>query len=486
MATDDRQNDGKRTGMRIEGEQARLLMQRLQERMHEEEPSDRSAVEDVLETSPGVPEEQTPIHSDQVQEILGYIPHWIVRWGIALILLIVVALLGMSWFVKYPDTIAAPVEVAAANPPVYLRARSTGKLEHLLVRDNQSVDEGAYLAVLETTADFRHVLEIKDLLAGLRQRLADSGQVSLAGITFGRSRSLGELQADYQQLLAAVEEYRDFTARDFYDRKLRSLQSQIEQAETAQESRIRQLELLEQELDLMRQQHERVTALNERNRSSPLEVETSQSTLLQKEYLVETARLAVINGDTQLLQLRQAARDLQHDHLREHRQLRTSLRRAVDNLRSRVLGWEQQFVIAAPVAGTVSLMRYWAEHQNVVAGDNVAAVVPSDRGEPIGRIHLPLQGAGKVRTGQTVNVKFYHFPYEDYGVVQGVVRSKSLVPDGDSYLVTVGFPDGLTTNVGFEVPNAQAMKGVAEIVTDDIRLLTRLLVRSQTWLDSGS
>lgn len=163
-----------------------------------------------------------------------------------------------------------------------------------------------------------------------------------------------------------------------------------------------------------------------------------------------------------------------------------SLRRAVDNMGSCILSWERQYVIAAPVAGKVSLTRFWAEHQNVNSGETVATVVPAGRGQLVGRMQLPLLGAGKVKPGQTVHIKFHQYPFEDYGIVRGVVRLKSIVPDGDNHLVTVDLPDGLITNVGFEVPYAQTMKGVAEIITEDVRLLTRLLVRSQTWLDSGS
>ena len=47
------------------------------------------------------------LRSEEVQEVMGQIPAWIVRWGITLLFLVVVALLVGSCFFKYPDVITA-------------------------------------------------------------------------------------------------------------------------------------------------------------------------------------------------------------------------------------------------------------------------------------------------------------------------------------------------------------------------------------------
>ena len=42
------------------------------------------------------------LRSEEVQEVMGQVPAWIVRWGITLLFLVVVALLVGSCFFKYP------------------------------------------------------------------------------------------------------------------------------------------------------------------------------------------------------------------------------------------------------------------------------------------------------------------------------------------------------------------------------------------------
>jgi len=49
------------------------------------------------------------IRSEEVQEIMGYIPHWIVRWGISSIFLVVIIIILGSYLFKYPDKISARI-----------------------------------------------------------------------------------------------------------------------------------------------------------------------------------------------------------------------------------------------------------------------------------------------------------------------------------------------------------------------------------------
>ena len=45
------------------------------------------------------------IRSDEVQEIISAVPSWMIRWGITLIFGLILMLVSLSWFIKYPDII---------------------------------------------------------------------------------------------------------------------------------------------------------------------------------------------------------------------------------------------------------------------------------------------------------------------------------------------------------------------------------------------
>ena len=56
-------------------------------------------------------------HSDEMQEIIGQIPNWLVRWGNVVIFGIVIMLLLTSYTVRYPDIITAQALINAREQP---------------------------------------------------------------------------------------------------------------------------------------------------------------------------------------------------------------------------------------------------------------------------------------------------------------------------------------------------------------------------------
>jgi HlyD family secretion protein len=80
-----------------------------------------------------------------------------------------------------------------------------------------------------------------------------------------------------------------------------------------------------------------------------------------------------------------------------------------------------------------------------------------------------------VKPGQEVNIKLSGYPYLEYGMVKGRVKSKSLVTSGDSYTIELILPEGLTTLYGRKLDFTQNMQGTAEIITEDLRLLQKIM-----------
>ena len=105
--------------------------------------------------------EKIELRSEDVQEILGTPPAWIIRWGTSFIFL-GVGLLGLvSWMVKYPDIIHAPILITTELPPVPVVARTTGYLSKLLVKENDTVQAGDLLVVLQNPARYEDVFKLE-------------------------------------------------------------------------------------------------------------------------------------------------------------------------------------------------------------------------------------------------------------------------------------------------------------------------------------
>ena len=107
----------------------------------------------------------------------------------------------------------------------------------------------------------------------------------------------------------------------------------------------------------------------------------------------------------------------------------------------------------------------------------IFTVVPLQQNTPKGKAMLPVQGAGKVKTGQRVNVRIKNFPDQEFGYLTGKVESISSVPTVEGfYVVEITFPDGMKTNYGKTLPITQQILGSGDIITDDLRLIERFFM----------
>jgi len=151
------------------------------------------------------------------------------------------------------------------------------------------------------------------------------------------------------------------------------------------------------------------------------------------------------------------------------------LEESINNLNAAIATWEQTYLLVAPVSGGVTFTRFWSENQNVEAGEKVLTIIPAESGSLVGKISLPTKGAGKVKKGDQVNIQFDDYPHLQYGMVKGYVTNISQVADDDYYKVDVDLPTGLRTYYDIDIPFSQNMQGQAEILTDKLRMLQRVL-----------
>jgi len=57
------------------------------------------------------------IRSPELQEVMSEIPGSFLRWGLLLFFAIILAILGVTWFINYPDVVTAPLTITTYNSP---------------------------------------------------------------------------------------------------------------------------------------------------------------------------------------------------------------------------------------------------------------------------------------------------------------------------------------------------------------------------------
>lgn len=419
-------------------------------------------------------EDKIELRSEEFQEVLGAVPHWILRWGIVTILVILVIILIGSAIFKYPDTISSTVTLTGTTPPAHIVAKASGKLQEVLTEDNKSVKAGEYLAIIENPAKTNDIIFLKKYLNQLNQNHDTIMPMP------PRKMSLGNLQSTYSSFYMTLFDYTEFKRLAYYSKKVEIMKDRIKRNENHYNNVYRQKDIIEDQLLLTKKQYSRDSLLNKKGVLSIEEFEKVHNQYLQGLLSIENINTNLENMQIQIAQMKESLLDAEYQYIEKENNLRTQLNSQITQLITDIQTWEINYVLMAPIDGKITFSNYWTENQNVTGGEEIFSVIPDDSGNLIGKVSLPIARSGKVQVGQKVNIRFDNFPDNEFGTIRGHVNNISLVPlkeqEANCYTLEISLPKGLTTTYNKELPYLPEMTGQADIITDDISLLQRFFM----------
>lgn len=412
------------------------------------------------------------IRSGEVQEILGGVPSRIVRYGILVFVAIFSLIIIFSFIFYYPDILRSNIVVTTENPPAILVARATGKIEKLFVEDKDHVNVGQTIALIENPADYTDVLELEQVI-NIVLPAFDTLNFTVSQ-RFNKSLQLGTVQEYYSQFLTRYEELNEFYQRNYYVLKEESYREQLKNARILYDRLWEQKVAIDKEYQIKQRNYERQKKLLAGEVVSSTVLEQAESEMLSKKSELDGIRSTLAEKQIDISELDQKIIENEKEYHDYKIQYESALIEAFNNLKSQASDWFLTYVLRSPIDGVVTFNKFYAENQNITEGDRVLTIVPEDVGEVIGKVELPVRGSGKVKEGLDVNVKFDNYPYMEYGLVRGKVKSVSLVPEDSFYMVEITFPNGLVTNYDNELQMQSQLMGQAEIITEDLRLIQRI------------
>ncbi len=410
------------------------------------------------------------LRSEDVQEILTRVPSWMIRWGSLTILLIFLSLFLVSWMIKYPEAISTQIVITTTIPPEKLVVQTPGKIEVLLIKDRAIVSRNTPLAVIESSADYKDVFLLKKVVDSINLehsmfpfdmfQSVQLGEIEFFFATFQREYIAAELNKEFQPF--QVEENAQGNEAIQLKDRLRLLLSQ---------KSINQSELI-----LKKNQLNRYETLHNKGIIASQEFENHKIEYLrvEREYRNLLNTVSLLKSSMNELE-----RNTKNNKIKE-RTVNVNLQRNMIQsflaLKQAIKEWELRYVLRSSIDGEVSFLQLWAENQTVNSGDNVFAVIPSNEKNYIGKVKAPAQNSGKIKIGQAVNIRLANYPDREFGIISGIVRTISLTPDKEGNLIIyVTLPKGLETSYRKKISFQQEMIGTADIVTDDLRLIERLL-----------
>lgn len=410
------------------------------------------------------------IYSEEVRDVLSDPPKAILRWGNTILFGFIVVLLLISWFIKYPDVITTQIVITTHIPPEKLVARVPGKIEAILVMDKATIQKNTPLAVIENSANYKDVFLLKSIVDTIiidrnkfpfdKLKLAQLGEIESFFAVFQKESIADDLNAKFQpyQVEGTAQSYEAIQLKE----RLSLLESQ---------KSINQNELVLQKSDL-----DRYETLYKKGIIATQEIEKQRLIYLQSQKNFKGVLSTISTLKSSLNELNKNSKTTQINENKENVNLERNVIQAFYQLKKAIKDWELNYVLRSSIDGKVSFLQLWAENQTVNAGDNVFAVIPTNESGYIGKVKAPAQNSGKIKVGQTVNIRLANYPDREFGIIKGIIKAISLTPDKDgNLLINVSLPNGLETSYKKQIIFQQEMSGTADIVTENLRLIERLL-----------
>lgn len=409
--------------------------------------------------------------SDEVQELISYKPHWVVRKGNVIFFLLLVTFLVFAWFIKYPDIIKGSMKLVAVNAPKLLVAKTDGKLERLLISNEQYVYEEQPLAFLHSIAAHEQVLALQKWVNEIEAFIVKDRFDILLTHPLPFFDKLGEVQSAYQDFQNVQKETLQILGNGYYQQRKRALVKDIDYLSSIQYNQRGLLRLMQQDYELQQMEFKANESLARDKVIAPIELNQNKSKVIGKEQSLQQAHAQLINDDIASHNKQKEIMDLNKLIMDQQQKLRSELY----NLKSKIETWVQQFVVIAPQAGNVLFTTFLQKNQLLSAGQELFYIQPP-QSQYYGQMMVAQTGFGKIMQGQKVLIRVESYPSAEFGYLTGKVIFISNIPTArDSFLIKVDLQKGLQTNYNKTIFFRNNLSAQGEVVTDNRRLFDRFL-----------
>tara|TARA_B110000114_G_scaffold21782_1_gene20732 strand:- start:101 stop:1393 length:1293 start_codon:yes stop_codon:yes gene_type:complete len=411
------------------------------------------------------------IYSEEVKDVLSKPPKALFRWGNTILFVFIIIVLFLSWLLKYPDIVTAQAILTTEIPPQKEFARVSGKIDSLFVKNYQAVKAGTPLALIENTANFKDVIYLKSILDTLtvNQTSFYFPLDDLPMLFLGDIENEFSLFENNYVLYILNKESQSFLNNDLASKyALSELRYRLQTLKNQKELNQKELFFKQKDLD-------RIEALYKKGVVSAQEFENKKLEYLQSERSYKNMSVSISQTKENISNRNNLKKQTSIENTREEINLLKGVIQSLDQLKTAIKEWELRYLFKSNIEGEVSFMKIWNKNQTINSGDFVFTIIPKNHSSYICKLQAPVLNSGKVKIGQDVNIKLSSYPDNEFGILTGKIKDISLVPNIEGlYLIDVELPKKLITTHGKEIEFKQEMVGIAEIITEDLRLIERV------------
>jgi hemolysin D len=371
-----------------------------------------------------------------------------------------------AWLGQVQEVSYAQGKLAPQGEVYKVQPQTQAELARVVVEEGQTIKKGQVIAELDSRLAMVEIERLEQARNGYQLQLIQTRSLIDRTHLEGRTRqAIADAETQAQQSAIAQSVTDAATNREMlaqlddeiaaYQVRLGRLNPLVEAGALAQDH------LFEVEQSL-RERQQTITQTQGKLKQALSQADQLRAGLAQKQ----------AEGERSALEVRQQVQKLEL----EASQLAAKITETETLLKAAQTKLAQMFLYA-PVDGTVSALNVDHQGEIVQAGQTIAEIAPNSAPLVLSAV-LPSQEAGLVKEGMPVQMKFDAFPYQNYGVVMGTVRSISPDAKSDEKLGVVYEVKIALDDVGQKQPVVSFKAGQtakAEIVVRQRRIMDVLL-----------
>lgn len=415
------------------------------------------------------------LRSEEVREILGTPPRWLVRWGTITALAGLVTLGWIGYWVKYPDIVITRVTVSSIDPVRRLLTNETVYIEEVRFKSEDTVRAGQAIAVFRNPANYGHVFALSDVLTRANKPENDA---ALLALSVPKDYILGDLQEFVYDFLEKQRQYQLHISGQLDNLNGGQLRARVGREQSSIRDLRQERDNVMARLQIARENLVREENLVTQKLATPAKLRAYAEEKLNYEQQLQRIETEIKARESDIKLIRREISGYRNSDQENRAAFSQALQESFQTLYRAVDAWIKKYTLTSPIDGVVILDKSLRPHQYYDRNKELAIVLPLATDEIVGRGNLSLSGSGKVNPEQDVIVKFDNYPFQEFGAVNAVVSWKGKVPvQGGGIPVEIKFPGGLTTSTNHTLEFTQDIQGSAEIITSEKSLLVWIFER---------
>lgn len=430
-----------------------------------------------------------------------------------------------AWIGQVEDVGKAIGKLVPEGKTYKVQPIEAGKAVEVLVKEGQAVQAGDILVKLDSSVAQQEVNRLKGTLELSQQELSQKQALKNQILSEAKAtEAIASANLLAQQQAISIAREKTLTTRQLLEQQQKEAsayqdrQSKVQPLSGMAEQRLNQLNA---EMKAHQERMKRLTPLAEKGAVSQEYIFQAEQALRETQQRITQSQLQeMTNANEQVFQANQSLRDLEAKitqnrgdlatNLREIKQLQAELTQKqaqqqqtrleaqqktqqldleIIQLESKIAETKnllatartklRQFDLKAPVDGSVLTLNLQNTGEVVQPGDTLVEVAPQGA-KLILSATVPNQEAGFVTKGMPVKIKLDAYPYQDYGVIQGTVKSissdaKSDEKLGEVYKLDIALDKNYINEEGKQVQFKAGQTATADIIIRHRRIADILI-----------